>query len=189
MRFIGYYVSLEIGLYSAKYSQNEEKGLPLLDSELIAELHQHFMEQAFRQAQAAFDADEVPVGAVIEHNGQIIAAAHNQCIALKDATAHAEMLAITQAAEAIGDWRLENCTLYVTLEPCIMCCGAILNSRIPYVVYGATDPKGGGAESMYQLLSDKRLNHRSHVLSGVMSPKCGKILTSFFKHKRAMGKK
>ena len=141
------------------------------------------------QAQAAFAADEVPVGAVIEHEGQIVAASHNQCITLKDATAHAEMLAITQAAESIGDWRLENCTLFVTLEPCVMCAGAIINSRIPRVVYGATDPKGGAVESLFQLLQDTRLNHRCEIRGGVMSSQCGDILTSFFKLKRSMGKK
>ncbi len=147
------------------------------------------MLQAFRQAEAAFAADEVPVGAVIEHRGQIVAAAHNQCITLKDATAHAEMLAITQAAEAVGDWRLEDCTLFVTLEPCVMCCGAIINSRIPSVVYGATDPKGGGVDSLFRLLHDQRLNHQCEVRAGVMAPRCSNILTTFFQQKRAMGKK
>ena len=160
-----------------------------MDSELINEINEHFMQQAFLQAEAAFSADEVPVGAVIEHKGQIIAASHNQCIALKDATAHAEMLAITQAAESIGDWRLENCTLFVTLEPCVMCAGAIINSRIPRVVYGAIDPKGGAVESLYQLLQDDRLNHRCEILSGVMANQCGNILTTFFQQKRSLGKK
>ena len=100
------------------------------------------MQHALQQAQAAAAQDEVPVGAIIVHNHQIIAAAHNQREQLHDPTAHAEMIAITQAAEALGDWRLENCTLYVTLEPCCMCAGAIVQSRIPWVVYGASDPKG-----------------------------------------------
>ena len=147
------------------------------------------MRQALIQAQAAFELDEVPVGAIIEYGGKIIAAAHNQCIALKDGTAHAEMLAITQAAEMIGDWRLERCTLYVTLEPCVMCAGAIINSRVPNVVFGAFDPKGGAAGSLFNLLQDDRLNHTCRVHGGVMSPQCGQILTEFFKRKRAMGKK
>ncbi|MEM9413114.1 MAG: nucleoside deaminase, partial [Planctomycetota bacterium] len=110
--------------------------------ELVEEQHDYFMQQALSQAHAAMASDEVPVGAVIECNGRIIAATYNQCVALKDGTAHAEMLAITQASQVVGDWRLENCTLFVTLEPCIMCAGAILNSRIPKVVFGASDPKG-----------------------------------------------
>ena len=99
------------------------------------------------------------------------------------------MMAITQAAEAIGDWRLENCTLYATLEPCPMCAGAILQSRIPHVVFGATDPKAGAVKSLFQLLSDTRLNHMSTVVDGVMQEDCGAILTEFFRQKRAEGKK
>ena len=147
------------------------------------------MRQALAQASAAMEQDEVPVGAIIERRGRIIAAAHNQCISLKDATAHAEMLAITQAAQVVGDWRLEGCTLFVTLEPCLMCAGAILNSRIPTVVYGAMDPKGGAAGSLFNLLDDARLNHRCTVITGVLSKSCGEILTEFFRRKRMMGKK
>ncbi|MEZ6113001.1 MAG: nucleoside deaminase [Pirellulaceae bacterium] len=108
---------------------------------------------------------------------------------LHDPTAHAEMLAITQAAEAVGDWRLEGCTLYVTLEPCPMCAGAILQARIPRVVYGATDPKAGAVESLFQLLEDRRLNHRAEVTSGVLAGPCGEILTEFFRAQRRLGKK
>ena len=157
--------------------------------EILEDQQEFFMQQALVQAQAAVECDEVPVGAVIELDGRIIAAAHNQCITLKDATAHAEMLAITQAAQFIGDWRLENCTLYVTLEPCIMCAGAILNCRIPKVVFGANDPKAGAVGSMYSLLTDERLNHRCQVISGIRSKECGAILTEFFKRKRMLGKK
>jgi tRNA(adenine34) deaminase len=99
------------------------------------------------------------------------------------------MMAITQAAESIGDWRLENCTLFVTLEPCVMCAGAIINARIPNVVFGAMDPKGGAAGSLFNLLEDDRLNHQCHVLSGICSGECGQLLTEFFKQKRMMGKK
>ena len=147
------------------------------------------MKQALDQAAAAFEADEVPVGAVIARGDQIIAAAHNQCEQLRDPTAHAEMIAITQAAEAVGDWRLEGCRLYVTLEPCAMCSGAILQARIPVVVFGALDPKGGAVRSLFNLLSDDRLNHQCQVISGVMDEDCGAILTEFFKRKRALGKK
>lgn len=151
------------------------------------ETHEYFMRQAIAQATSAFELDEVPVGAVIEKNGRLIAAAHNQCVALHDATAHAEMLAITQASESVGDWRLEQCTLYVTLEPCAMCAGAIVNSRIPNVVFGAMDPKNGAAGSLFNLLNDARMNHRCRVLSGVLSRPCGELLTEFFKRKRQRG--
>ncbi|OUT54854.1 tRNA-specific adenosine deaminase [Stieleria bergensis] len=153
------------------------------------DIDQHYMQRAYELAMQAAAADEVPVGALILHQQQIIAAAHNSRETLKDPTAHAEMLAITQAASAIGDWRLEDTTLYVTLEPCVMCAGAILQSRIPRVVYGATDPKGGATDSLYQLLQDQRLNHRSQVTQGVLAEQCGNILTDFFSAKRALGKK
>ena len=158
-----------------------------LDSDFVP--HEHFMKLALQQAVAAFDLDEVPVGAVIVHKERVIGAAHNRSIQLRDPTAHAEMMAITQAAEAIGDWRLENCTLYCTLEPCPMCAGAILQSRIPHVVFGATDPKSGAVKSVFQLLSDQRLNHMATVVDGVMQKDCGAILTEFFRQKRAQGKK
>jgi tRNA(adenine34) deaminase len=147
------------------------------------------MEHALRQAEEAAAADEVPVGAVIVHRGKLIAAAANQREQLRDPTAHAEMLAITQAAASLGDWRLDHCVLYVTLEPCPMCAGAIVQARIPVVVYGATDPKAGAVQSLYQLLTDKRLNHRCDVISGVLADRCGELLSAFFRHQRALGKK
>jgi tRNA(adenine34) deaminase len=147
------------------------------------------MLQALRQAEQAMQEDEVPVGAVIVQGDRVIAAAHNQRETLHDPTAHAEMIAITQAAQAIGDWRLEGCTLYVTLEPCIMCSGAILQARIPVVVYGATDPKAGAVGSLYNLLSDSRLNHRCQIVPGVLADRCGNILTAFFQAQRRLGKK
>ncbi|MCC9601950.1 tRNA adenosine(34) deaminase TadA [Stieleria sp. JC731] len=153
------------------------------------DIDEHFMGRALELAQQAALADEVPVGAIIIREHQTIAAAANERVALKDPTAHAEMIAITQAAAALGDWRLEKCTLYVTLEPCPMCAGAILQSRIPRVVFGATDPKGGAVVSLFQLLSDNRLNHRSEICSGIMADRCGQILTDFFASKRALGKK
>jgi tRNA(adenine34) deaminase len=151
--------------------------------------HQFFMELALQQAQAAAAVDEVPVGAVIARDGRVIGAAHNQREQLRDPTAHAEMLAITQAAESVGDWRLENCVLYVTLEPCPMCAGAIVQARIPIVVFGASDPKAGAAHSMFRLLDDERLNHRCEIVPGVLDRQCGQILTDFFQRQRSLGKK
>ena len=142
------------------------------------------MRLALQQAQQAQAEDEVPVGAIILNQDRIIAAAYNQREQLHDPTAHAEMIAITQAAEAIGDWRLEHCTMYVTLEPCPMCAGAIIQSRIPRVVYGATDPKAGAVTSLYSLLTDTRLNHTAQVTGGVLAEDCGRILTEFFRSKR-----
>jgi tRNA(adenine34) deaminase len=150
---------------------------------------EHFMRLALAQAQAAYEIDEVPVGAIIVRGQRVIGAAHNLCQQLRDPTAHAEMLAITQAAEAIGDWRLEECTLYVTLEPCVMCAGAILQARVPNVVFGASDPKAGAVTSLFRVLEDDRLNHRANVVAGVFDHQCGDLLTSFFRQKRAMGKK
>jgi len=152
-------------------------------------MHEHYMRQALKQAEQALAENEVPIGAVIVHAERVIAAAHNQREQLRDPTAHAEMIAITQAAESLGDWRLEQCTLYVTLEPCAMCAGAILLARIPVVVYGATDPKAGAVASLYQLLHDPRLNHRSQVVAGVLAEPCGAMISQFFQAQRRMGKK
>jgi len=152
-------------------------------------LYEHYMRQALAEAQRALEEDEVPVGAVIMHEGRIVASAHNQREQLRDSTAHAEMIAITQAAAALDDWRLDRCVLFVTLEPCPMCAGAILQARIPAVVYGAPDPKAGAVDSLYRLLDDARLNHRAQVVRGVLATECGEILTRFFRGKRAQGKK
>ena len=145
--------------------------------------------RALAEAVRAQKEDEVPVGAVVVHGEQIIAAAHNQREQLNDPTAHAEMIAITQAATNLGSWRLNGCTLYVTLEPCPMCAGAILQARIPLVVYGAADLKAGAAESLFRLLDDDRLNHRAQVVGGVMANECGQLLTDFFRAQRKLGKK
>ena len=151
---------------------------------------EHWMQRALELAYAAVESDEVPVGAIILNDKfQMIGAAHNQRNQLHDPTAHAEMIAITQAAEALEDWRLERCTLYVTLEPCPMCAGAILQSRIPRIVFGASDPKAGAVTSMFTLLSDNRLNHTCAVTSGVLANRCSQVLTDFFSAKRALGKK
>jgi tRNA(adenine34) deaminase len=149
----------------------------------------HWMQQAIDQASAALAAGEVPVGAVVVHRDRMIAAAGNQREQLRDPTAHAEMLAITQAAAALGDWRLADCTLYVTLEPCPMCAGAIVQARLPRVVYGAADPKAGAVQSLYQLLNDPRLNHRCEVIGGMLADACAVLLTDFFRQQRALGKK
>ncbi len=141
------------------------------------------------QAQIAFEQDEVPVGAVIVHSDRVIGEGYNQRETLCDPTAHAEMIALTQAAEELGSWRLEDCTLYVTLEPCPMCAGAILQSRVPRVVYGTGDPKAGACDSLFKLLSDSRLNHQSAILSGVLQHECAEILRAFFRQQRALGKK
>jgi tRNA(adenine34) deaminase len=152
-------------------------------------MHETYMRMALMQAEEARQQEEVPVGAVIVHGEQVVAAAYNQREQLRDPTAHAEMIAITQAAEALGDWRLEGCRLYVTLEPCPMCAGAILQARIPFVIYGATDAKAGAVNSLFHLLDDERLNHKAEVLPGVLAEPCGHILTSFFADQRRLGKK
>ena len=152
-------------------------------------LHEKYMRLAYQEAEAAMEEDEVPIGTVIVHAGRVIASAHNQRELLRDPTAHAEMIAITQAAESLGSWRLEDCALYVTLEPCPMCAGAIIQARIPLVIYGAPDAKAGAVHTLYQLLSDTRLNHRCQTVSHILGDQCGAILTKFFAQKRALGKK
>jgi tRNA(adenine34) deaminase len=152
-------------------------------------MDEHYMKLALEQARQAVEADEVPVGAVIVHGQRTVAMAHNQREQLNDSTAHAEMIAITQAAESIGNWRLENCTIYVTLEPCLMCAGAILQARLGRLVYGAADPKAGAVESLFQTMADSRLNHQVETTSGVLAQACGDILSRFFQAQRAQGKK
>jgi tRNA(adenine34) deaminase len=148
-----------------------------------------FMRLALREAEVALAEDEAPVGAVVVRAGRVIASAHNQREQLRDPTAHAEMIAITQAAASVGDWRLAGCTLYVTLEPCAMCAGAIVLARLPRVVYGAADPKAGAVASLFRLLDEPRLNHRVEAIGGVLARECGNILTQFFSGKRREGKK
>lgn len=153
-------------------------------------IHVHHMNLAIQEAQTAADEDEVPVGAVIvslDHG--IIASAHNQREQLQDPTAHAEMIALTQAAKSLNSWRLERCLLYVTLEPCPMCAGAIVQARLPFVIYGATDSKAGACHTLYQITNDARLNHRCQVIGGVLAEDCARLLSQFFAAKRALGKK
>src|SRR6266581_6070563 len=143
-----------------------------------------FMREALRQAQKAYEADEVPVGAVVVRAGKIIARACNQVELLKDATAHAEMLALTQAEADVGDWRLIDCDLYVTKEPCAMCAGAIVHTRVRRVIFGCTDPSAGAAGSVINLLQLPTLNHRCDVASGVLQDECAPILQNFFRKRR-----
>lgn len=143
-----------------------------------------FMGEALRLARKAYEADEVPVGAVVVRSGRIIARAYNQVELLKDATAHAEMLALTQAEAAVGDWRLVDCDLYVTKEPCPMCAGAAVHVRIRRVVFGCLDERGGAAGSVVNLLQMPTLNHRCDISSGIMQNECAAILQSFFQKKR-----
>ncbi|MGD0349357.1 MAG: tRNA adenosine(34) deaminase TadA [Verrucomicrobiota bacterium] len=150
--------------------------------EPVIDLHSDdfFMGEALRQAARAYDAGEVPVGAVVVRAGRLIARAFNQVELLKDATAHAEMLALTQAEEIVGDWRLTDCVLYVTKEPCPMCAGAIVHTRVSRVVFGAGDPKGGAVGSVMNLLQCPALNHRCDITGGVREPECRVLLQNFF---------
>jgi tRNA(adenine34) deaminase len=142
------------------------------------------MLRALAEAARAESEGEVPVGAVVVCDGRIVGSAHNQREQLRDPTAHAEMIAITQAASTLGSWRLTGCSLYVTLEPCPMCAGAILQARIPLVVYGATDPKAGAVGSLFHLLADERLNHQASVVGGILADRCAELLTRFFQRQR-----
>jgi len=143
-----------------------------------------FMREALRQAQKAYEADEVPVGAIVVRAGRIIARAWNQVELLKDATAHAEMLAVTQAEAAVGDWRLLDCDLYVTKEPCVMCAGALVHVRMRRVVFGCADPRSGGGGGIINLLQHPTLNHHCDVTSGVLQNECATSLQDFFRKKR-----
>src|SRR5208337_3423987 len=154
--------------------------------EPMIDLHSddYFMGEALRQAAKAYAAGEVPVGAVVVRAGRIIARAFNQVEELKDATAHAEMLALTQAENAVGNWRLTDCTLYVTKEPCPMCAGAVVHVRLARVVFGASDPKAGAAGSVLNLLQFPTFNHRCQVTAGVREPECRTLLQTFFAAQR-----
>lgn len=146
-----------------------------------------FMRMALRQARLAAEAGEVPIGAVIVKDGVVIAQAYNQTETLKDPTAHAEVLAITQAANALGDWRLEGTVLYVTKEPCPMCAGAIVNARVPMVHWGVSDPRRGGADSKFKILRNDCLNHQSAFQAGLLEEECRDVLVSFFQERRKTG--
>ena len=162
------------------------KGSMATDPEPVIDLHSdsYFMGEALRQAARAQEAGEVPCGAVIAREGHIIARAFNQVETLKDATAHAEMLAITQAESAVGDWRLTDCELYVTKEPCPMCAGAAVHVRLKRVIFGCADPNGGAAGGLLNLLQNPSLNHRCEITAGVRGDECGEMLREFFRARR-----
>ena len=146
--------------------------------------HEDWMRLALNQAEKAAEDDEVPIGAVIVQNGQVLSIAHNQKEQEQDPTAHAEIIAIRRAAEAVGHWRLSEAVLYVTIEPCPMCAGAIIQSRIKHLVYGANDPKGGAVESVAKLLRDSLWNHKVEITAGVLEEECSILLKNYFKRKR-----
>jgi len=156
---------------------------------MTPEQYEPFMREALLEAAKARDLADVPIGAVIVRDGRIIARAHNRCTIDSDPTAHAEVLAIRAAGKAVGDWRLTGCTIFVTLEPCCMCAGAIVLARMERLVYAVADRKAGAVETLYDLCTDERLNHRVEIVSGVLSEECGRILTEFFEAQRAKGKK
>jgi tRNA(adenine34) deaminase len=157
----------------ARGSESDERSLDL-----------PMMRRALALAHEALARGEIPVGALVVRDGRIVAQAFNLRETLNDPTAHAERLALTLAGRALGSWRLERCTLYVTLEPCPMCAGAIVQGRVARVVFGATDPKAGACTSLYRLLTDPRFNHRAVVTAGVLGDECGALLTQFFRERR-----
>lgn len=158
-----------------------------------ADKHRQYMRLAIAEARKAEVLDEVPIGAIVVYNGKVIGRGHNMREKFQDVTYHAEMLAIMEACTALHSWRLEDCDLYVTLEPCIMCSGAIINARIKNVYYGAKDPKAGAVDSLYHLLNDSRLNHQVNVYSGILGDECSQMLKNFFrairKKRKAMRRK
>lgn len=150
------------------------------DFSVLNQNDEYFMRMALREAEKAYNLEEVPIGAVIVHENRIIGRGYNQTEQLQDPTAHAEMIAITAAAEYLGSRRLLDCTLYVTLEPCSMCAGAIVLARVPRIVFAATDPKAGACGTLYNITQDQRLNHRCEVYSGVLEHESAMMLKSFF---------
>jgi len=153
------------------------------------ELDQRFMRQALELARRALEAADVPVGALVVHDGRVIGRGYNQREKLQDPTAHAEMIALTAAAEYLKHWRLEGCTMYVTLEPCPMCAGALVQARVRRLVFGASDPKAGACGSLFQITADPRLNHQVETVGGVLAEEAVELLRDFFRHRRALGEK
>lgn len=161
---------------------------------MAMELHQdeidrRYMQEAIELARKALESEDVPIGALVVYRGRVIGRGYNQREKLQDPTAHAEMLALTAAAEYIGHWRLENCTVYVTLEPCPMCAGALVLARVARLVYGAADEKAGACGSLYQITQDPRLNHRVETVSGVLAEAAVELLQAFFQRRRELGEK
>ncbi len=153
------------------------------------EIDRRYMQEAIELARKALDAEDVPVGALVVYQGRVIGRGYNQREKLQDPTAHAEMLALTAAAEYIGHWRLENCTLYATLEPCPMCAGALVQARVSRLVFGASDDKAGACGSLYEITQDLRLNHQVETVAGVMAESCAELLQTFFRRRRELGEK
>ncbi|MFH0888086.1 MAG: tRNA adenosine(34) deaminase TadA [Planctomycetota bacterium] len=156
----------------------------MLKEQTQSKIDENYMKESIKEALKALEEDEVPIGAVIVYQDKIIGRAYNQREKLRDPTAHAEMIALTQAASFLDNWRLKDTTIYVTIEPCIMCAGALVNARVKRLVYGAKDPKAGGCGSIFNIIDDSRLNHQVEVTSGVLEKDCQSILQKFFKIKR-----
>jgi tRNA(adenine34) deaminase len=161
---------------------------------MAMELHQdeidrRYMQEAIELARKALESEDVPIGALVVYRGRVIGRGYNQREKLQDPTAHAEMLALTAAAEYIGHWRLENCTVYVTLEPCPMCAGALVLARVARLVYGAPDEKAGACGSLYQITQDPRLNHRVETVGGVLAEAAVELLQAFFRRRRELGER
>ena len=170
---------------NGRWRNHDQRDVSMEEEPIIDLQSDHyFMGEAIRQALKAYEAEEVPIGAVIVREARIIARAFNQVEMLRDATAHAEMLAITQAEEVVGDWRLNECDLYVTKEPCPMCAGALVHTRVRRVIFGCTAPKDGAGGSLLNLLQHPKLNHRCEVTSGVRSEECVAMLQAFFRERR-----
>jgi tRNA(adenine34) deaminase len=153
------------------------------------EIDRRFMQEALALARQALDAEDVPIGALVVRRGRIIGRGYNQREKLQDPTAHAEMIALTAAAAHVGHWRLEGCTLYVTLEPCPMCAGALVLARLPRLVYGASDSKAGASGSLFTLTQDPRLNHQVETVAGILAEPSAELLREFFRHRRSLGEK
>ncbi len=164
-------------------------GTPKFSLFLTMTDHDMYMRQALREAKKAFDKDEVPVGAVIVHKGKVIARAHNQIKLLRDPTAHAEMIAITQAASFFKNEKLPNISVYVTIEPCSMCAGALILARATHLIYGASDPKTGACGSVINIAKGNLFNHQISIKKGVLAAECGLLISKFFQKQRAQGKK
>ena len=158
--------------------------VPSLTQQRFFARDEYFMRLALREAERALAHDDVPVGAVLVHEGEVIGAGHNERELRQDPTAHAEVIALREAARNLGSWRILDSVLYVTLEPCAMCAGAIVLARVPRVVYGCTDPKAGAAGSVLDILAERRLNHRPQVVGGVLAGPCAALLTGFFASRR-----
>ncbi len=153
------------------------------------EIDRRYMQEAIELARKALETEDVPIGALVVYRGHVIGRGCNQREKLQDPTAHAEMLALTAAAEYIGHWRLEDCTVYATLEPCSMCAGALVLARVSRLVYGAADGKAGACGSLYEITQDPRLNHQVETVAGVMAEQCAELLKAFFRRRRELGEK